>query len=62
LANRHARAQIPCEWYAIVGVSPGFWLDECRELNTDGLAREVAWNHGSNAGSLPGSSITSPMI
>jgi hypothetical protein len=36
---------------------PGFTLDECRELNTDDLAREVAWKNGSDVGPLSGKPV-----
>ena len=36
---------------------PGFTLAECRELNTDDLARVVSWKNGSDVSSLAGKPI-----
>jgi hypothetical protein len=36
---------------------PGFTLAECRELNTDDLARVVSWKNGSDVSSLAGQPI-----
>jgi len=36
---------------------PGFTLADCRELNTDGLARVVSWKNGSDVSSLAGKPI-----
>ena len=35
----------------------GFTLKDCRELNTDDLAREVAWKNGSDVSSLSGKPV-----